>query len=120
MLLRSCALLAGCIILLIDVTVAGDLQAGAGAYNRGDYAAALREWRPLAEQGNVDAQYGLGLIYDLGRDVPEDNTEAVKWYRKAAEQGSCHRARHPGCPVPIRGGCAERHRRSREMVPHGC
>ncbi len=48
---------------------------------------ALREWRPLAEQGNANAQFFLGVMYDKGRGVPQDDAEAVKWYRKAAEQG---------------------------------
>ena len=62
-------------------------NAGAAAYKRGDYATALREWRPLAEQGHAKAQYNLGNMYSKGRGVPQDNAEAVKWYRKAAEQG---------------------------------
>ena len=42
---------------------------------------------PLAIQGNSPAQYGLGFMYDYGEGVPEDDKEAVKWYRLAAEQG---------------------------------
>ena len=34
------------------------------AAKRGDYATALREWRPLAKQGDADAQYNLGVMYD--------------------------------------------------------
>ncbi len=60
---------------------------GVAAHKRGDYATALREWRPLAKQGNAKAQHNLGVIYDKGRGVPQDDAEAVKWYRKAAEQG---------------------------------
>ena len=63
------------------------LDEGVAAYHRGDYAAALREFRPLAEQGNAKAQYNLGLMYYNGEGVPQDYAEAVKWYRKAAEQG---------------------------------
>ena len=48
---------------------------------------ALQEWQPLAEQGDVSAQYNLGIIYANGRGVPENDAEAVKWYSKAAEQG---------------------------------
>ena len=58
------------------------------AFERGDYETALREFRPLAEQGHANAQYNLGLMYDEGRGVPQDYAEAVKWYRKAAEQGT--------------------------------
>tara|TARA_R110002153_G_scaffold124560_1_gene271124 strand:- start:384 stop:839 length:456 start_codon:yes stop_codon:yes gene_type:complete len=41
----------------------------------------------LAEQGDADAQYNLGVMYDNGQGVPQDFKQAVKWYRKAAEQG---------------------------------
>ena len=57
------------------------------AYERRDYATAAREWRPLAEQGDAEAQYFLGLMYRNGQGVPQDYAEAVQWYRKAAEQG---------------------------------
>ena len=67
-----------------------DFQAGLEAANRGDYATALREWRPLAEQGDTIAQYNLGIMYGNGRGVPQDYAEAVKWYRLAAEQGNTH------------------------------
>ena len=51
------------------------------------YATALRELRPLAEQGHAKSQYKLGIMYRDGRGVPQDYAEAVKWYRKAAVQG---------------------------------
>ncbi len=63
------------------------LDEGEGAYNRGDYATALREWRPLAEQGDASAQSFLGIMYVEGLGVPEDYAKAVGWWRKAAEQG---------------------------------
>ncbi len=62
-------------------------NAGVAAYKLGVYAMALREWRPLAEQGAANAQYNLGLMYRKGRGVRQDDAEAVGWYRKAAEQG---------------------------------
>ncbi len=61
---------------------------GMAAYDRGDYATALREWYPLAEQGDAEAQFNLGLMYRKGLGVPRHYAEAVKWYRKAAEQGN--------------------------------
>jgi TPR repeat protein len=67
--------------------LAGPLEDGDAAYNRGDYATALRLWRPLAEQGFANAQNNLGLMYANGQGVARDNREAVKWYRLAAEQG---------------------------------
>jgi len=47
----------------------------------------LQKWRTLAEQGDAEAQYELGVMYDVGTEVPENNSEAVRWYRLAAEQG---------------------------------
>ena len=60
---------------------------GLAAYQRGDYATAIRELRPLAKQGNTNAQFNLGIMYSEGKGVPQDYAEAVKWHRKAAEQG---------------------------------
>jgi TPR repeat protein len=64
-----------------------DLQKGFTAAQSGDYATALREWTPLAEQRDASAQYNLGVMYENGQGVPQDYKTAVKWYRLAAEQG---------------------------------
>jgi TPR repeat protein len=64
-----------------------DYKAGEDAYNRGDYATALREWQPLAEQGVPSAQFRLGLLYENGNGVPRDFAKARLWYEKAAVQG---------------------------------
>ena len=64
-----------------------DFQKGLDAAQSGDHETALKEWRPLAEQGDVIAQFTLGLMYADGEGVVEDDKEAVKWYRLAAEQG---------------------------------
>ena len=45
---------------------------GVAAFKRGDYATALREWRPLAEQGDADTQFNLALMYRKGEGVPQD------------------------------------------------
>ena len=66
---------------------AGPYEDGDAAYNQGDYVAALKFWRPLAEQGDAVAQTNLGVMYAEGKGMPQDHAEAVKWYRKAAEQG---------------------------------
>jgi len=66
----------------------GSPQAGWDAFGRGDYQGALAVWQPLAEQGNVAMQLLVGSIYDYGQGVPQDDTEAVKWYERAAMQGS--------------------------------
>ena len=64
-----------------------DFVVGLEAYHRGDYATAMRKFRPLAEQGDAAAQFNLGIMYANGKGVPEDAVQAVYWYRKAAEQG---------------------------------
>ena len=57
------------------------------AAQSGDFATALKEWKPLAEEGNAAAQNNLGLMYHNGWGVPQDDKEAVYWYRLAVEQG---------------------------------
>ena len=62
------------------------------AYRNGNYAEAVRLYRPIAERSgyfSINAQINLGYIYEtVGIGVPKDNVEAVKWYRMAAEGGS--------------------------------
>jgi uncharacterized protein len=66
---------------------AEDIGIGLAAYQTGDFATALKEWQPLAKQGNASAQKNLGFMYKNGKGVAQDYAEAVKWYRLAAEQG---------------------------------
>ena len=72
---------------------AGPFEDGVAAYQAGDYAEAVRIFRPAAEQGNAQAQTILGYMYETGEGVPQDYAEAVRWYRLAAEQGYA-RAQH--------------------------
>lgn len=60
---------------------------GFAAKESGDYATAVKLWRPLAEQGHGEAQLSLGIMYTLGEGVAQDGAEARKWLLKAAEQG---------------------------------
>jgi uncharacterized protein len=68
--------------------VTGPLEDAQIAIERRDYSAALGILRPLAEQGDPVAQYRLGSMYIDGHGVPKDNTEGIKWYRRAAEQNN--------------------------------
>jgi uncharacterized protein len=65
---------------------AGPLEDAVAAFQRGDYATALRFWHPLAEQGDADAQFHLGVMYDNRQGELRSDAEAIKWYRKAAER----------------------------------
>jgi TPR repeat protein len=67
--------------------LAASVKAGVDAWNGGDFPAAVREWRPLADKGDPDAQFNLGQAYKLGRGVPTDLNIAQSWYQKAAQQG---------------------------------
>jgi TPR repeat protein len=60
------------------------------AYRRGDYAQTLKILRPLAAQGNAEAQKFIGLMYSVGDGVIQNDQEALKWYRLAAVQGDAN------------------------------
>lgn len=72
---------------LIAAPALADVKAGVDAWSRGDYPAAIKEWRPLAIKGDADAQFNLGTAYAMGRAVEYDLKQAEEWYRKAALQG---------------------------------
>jgi hypothetical protein len=66
---------------------AGPFEGGQAAYQKGDFEAAARLFREPAGQGNADAQFYLGVMYNFGWGVPQDDHEAARWYRLAAGQG---------------------------------
>jgi hypothetical protein len=66
---------------------AGALEDGMAAYLRGDHATAHRLLRPLADQGDANAQILLGRMYSQGQGVTQDYALAMQWFRKAADQG---------------------------------
>lgn len=84
------------IVALLVSTQAADLDAGLEAYKLGDYEAALSEFRPLAEQGDMEAQFWLGVMYEYGRGPLWNPVESVYWYRKAAEGGHTKAQIHLG------------------------
>jgi uncharacterized protein len=57
------------------------------AYQRSDYAGALRIWGQLADQGLAGAQFDLGFMHANGRGVPQNYEQALFRYREAADQG---------------------------------
>ncbi len=85
--MKRIALAAVLLVMLVGPAWAG-WDEGVVAYKQGDYATALKEFRPLAAQGDADAQAKLGFIFHIGLGVQQDYAKAVKWYRKAAEQGN--------------------------------
>lgn len=81
------AWLAVAVALYCETGIAG-LTEGLDALRRGDYAAALKELRPLAERGDPEAQYRIGLMYEFGKGYPQDKALGIAWFRKAAARGS--------------------------------
>lgn len=75
------------LMLVPAVVQAQDFDKGEAAYQAGDYATALQELGPLAEQGNAEAQFTLGFMYQFGAGVLQDHAEAAKWYKQASLQG---------------------------------
>ncbi|HEX5804039.1 MAG TPA: tetratricopeptide repeat protein [Azospira sp.] len=57
------------------------------ALESGRHAQAAQMLVPLANDGNSLAQYRLGSLYYQGRGVPEDEKQAIYWWKKAAAQG---------------------------------
>ena len=66
---------------------AQSVKAGIEAWQKADYSAAVAIWRPLADQGDADAQFNLGQAYRLGRGVPIDLGAAQIWFERAAGKG---------------------------------
>lgn len=66
--------------------LAQDFKKGWDAYEEDDYATALNELLPLAKEGDSEAQYLVGTIFQDGNGVPQDFSEAAEWYLLAAEQ----------------------------------
>ena len=74
-------------LLLSSISWSADFTKGQDAYDSGDYVTALNEWQVLAEEGDANGQFGMGLLHDNGFGVPLDSLLAAKWYQSAAEKG---------------------------------
>lgn len=89
----SSVLAAGATAAILAVGPAGaqsleeSMKTAAGAYERKEFALALSIWKPLAQQGNAEAETLLGAMYWQGEGVPRDHKEAARLYLLAAEQG---------------------------------
>ena len=75
---------------------AGDVKDGVDAWTRGDYPAAIAQWRGPAESGDADAQFNLAQAYKLGKGVPADLKLAEDLYAKAARAGHLQAADNYG------------------------
>jgi len=74
------------VLLYTGLCSAADLKSGKEAYEKRDYATAFKEFTPLAEQGNAEAQVNLGKMYLRGQGVLTDPDQAIKWFKASAAQ----------------------------------
>ncbi len=85
--MRYATVMLALVVVLVAAPAWADFEAGQEAHDRGNYATTLKKLRPLAEQGNAEAQLFLGDIYLNGLGVSQDYAQEIRWYRLAAEQG---------------------------------
>ncbi len=86
--LHACALLTLWLSLTYTAAAsADDYELGRQALESGHSAQTIELWRPLAEAGDADAQFGLGILYNDAIGVEQDYAEANYWFLRAAEQG---------------------------------
>ena len=79
---------------LISNSYSADYEKGLAAARSGDFLKAIKDWKPLAEEGDASVQYSLARVYTrLGTTKIDDNSNlsleehALNWYLLAAEQG---------------------------------
>lgn len=86
---RISPLMAACLVVAALAISACDrtAQNASSAYGKGDYKTAYAAYSKLAQKGDRDAQFTLGLMYFEGTGPDKDYVQAVRWYRRAANQG---------------------------------
>ncbi len=67
---------------------ATDFESAKRAYDQKDYATAFKEFTPLADHGQAEAQLYLGKMYMIGQGVLKDPDKAIKWFKASADQGN--------------------------------
>tara|TARA_R110002096_G_scaffold416576_2_gene619389 strand:+ start:225139 stop:225414 length:276 start_codon:yes stop_codon:yes gene_type:complete len=72
-----------------------DNAEGEKAYASGDYVTALKEFTEAAENGDMYAQFNLGVMYEHGHGVDQSDLKAGEWYQIAADNG------HPEAPMAL-------------------
>ena len=89
MIMRRRHLIAPALLALFIMTgpATADFATATSAYDGGDYAAAFREWRRLAEAGDTEAQIALAGLYRGGMGGEVDLARAAQWYGRAARAG---------------------------------
>lgn len=76
-----------CVLWALTSTAFADFRAGVEAYQRGNHLMAFQEFWTLAQEGHIGAQFNVGVLYAAGLAVPQDFSQAARWYQLAAEHG---------------------------------
>jgi hypothetical protein len=76
------------LLVALALPARADFDHAAAAFEKGDYATAIRELKPLADKGDPRSQYAMGVMAENGFGMPRNPAQAAAWYRKAAEQGN--------------------------------
>ena len=84
---RMILTLATIFILAFTPLAAQNFEKGMAAAEAGDFPTAYREWSPLAKEGDSQAQFYLGVLYEIGEGVSKNQAKAVKWFTLSAVQG---------------------------------
>lgn len=71
---------------VVGAPAAADWAEVRRAFEAGDAVALMAALRPLAESGDADAQFNMGILHDTGQGVPQDYREAARWYAAAGDQ----------------------------------
>lgn len=93
---RRQAIVATLVAIAIAAPALADVKAGVDAWARGNYGAAVREWREPAAAGDADAQFNMAQAYRLGRGVEQNQKQAEIFYARAAAQGHVQAADNYG------------------------
>jgi hypothetical protein len=86
---------------------AGALDDGMAAYREKDYAKAVEAWKPLAEKGDVDAQYYFGTLFAEGKGVEQSDSTAFMWFERAAKGGNADAQYNVGASYAAGTGVAK-------------
>ena len=74
------------LVMMVVPVYANDFQEGLDAIHETNYEKALEKLIPLAEYGHPAAQYNIGVMHEWGNGMPQDNANALKWYKRSAER----------------------------------
>ena len=115
---RRSTLLVFAVAMIFSRSGVAGLAEGLEALKKGDYVTASRELRPVAERGDAEAQYRLGLMYEFGKGVAVDKAQSMAWLGRAAAR-TCFRRARARRDLRDRRRRAARQRQGSGLVPQG-